>query len=67
VLSIYAATLTARSFRIVIAITAHFDLETKQYDVVNAFINARRDLKSALVTYYLLDGFKIKGMVVELQ
>jgi sRNA-binding regulator protein Hfq len=48
------------------AIAAHFDLEAKQYNIVNAFINAQRDLESALVTYYLLNGFKRKGMVVEL-
>jgi hypothetical protein len=67
VLLIYAVTLTAHSFRIVIVITAHFDLEAKQYDVVNAFINTRRDLESAPVTCHLPDGFKIKGIVVELQ
>jgi hypothetical protein len=67
VLLIYAATLAARSFYMAMAITAHFDLEAKQYDVVNAFINAQRDLESALVTYHLLDGFKREGMVVELQ
>jgi hypothetical protein len=27
------------------AIAAHFNLEAKQYDVVNAFINAQRDLE----------------------
>jgi hypothetical protein len=48
------------------AITAHFDLEAKQYDVVNAFINAQRDLESALVTCHLPDGFKREGIVVEL-
>jgi hypothetical protein len=67
VLLIYAAILAARSFRMAMAITAHFDLEAKQYDIVNAFINASRDLESALVTYHLLDGFKREGIVVELQ
>jgi hypothetical protein len=36
--SIYAATLAARSFRTFMAIAARFDLELKQYDVVNAFV-----------------------------
>jgi hypothetical protein len=67
VLLIYAVTLAARSFRIAMAIAAYFDLEAKQYDVVNAFINAQRDPESALVTCHLLDGFKREGMVVELQ
>jgi sRNA-binding regulator protein Hfq len=48
------------------AIAAYFDLKAKQYDVINAFINAQRDLESALVTCHLLDGFKREGMVVEL-
>jgi hypothetical protein len=67
VLLTYAATLAARSFRMAMAITAHFDLEAKQYDIVNAFINAQRDPESALVTYHLPDGFKRKGIIVELQ
>jgi hypothetical protein len=37
----YAATLAGRSFRTLIAIAARFDLELKQYDVVNAFVNAK--------------------------
>ena len=36
----YAATLAARSFRIMMAIAARFDLELKQYDAINAFVNA---------------------------
>jgi hypothetical protein len=49
------------------AIIAYFDLEAKQYNVVNAFINAQRDPESALVTCHLPDGFKREGIVVELQ
>jgi gamma-glutamylcyclotransferase (GGCT)/AIG2-like uncharacterized protein YtfP len=37
----YAATLAGRSFRTLMAIAARFDLELIQYDVVNAFVNAR--------------------------
>lgn len=36
----YAATLAARSFRTLMAITARCDLELIQYDAVNAFANA---------------------------
>jgi hypothetical protein len=36
----YAATLAAQTFRAVMAIVAAFDLETRQYDAVNAFANA---------------------------
>ena len=66
IFSTYAATLAARSFRTVMALAAHFDLEVKQFDVVNAFVNAKRDSKSKPVTCYLPDGFKQPGMVVQL-
>lgn len=36
----YAATLASQSFRALMAITAAHDLEIRQYDVVNAFVNA---------------------------
>jgi len=36
----YAATLAARVFRALMAIAAYFNLEIRQYDAVNAFINA---------------------------
>ena len=39
----YAATLALRSFRMVAAMAAHYDLEMKQYDAVNAFVNAELD------------------------
>jgi len=39
----YAATLAGRSFRALIAIAARFDLELKQFDAVNAFVNADLD------------------------
>jgi hypothetical protein len=39
----YAATLAGRSFRALIAIATRFDLEMKQYDAVNAFVNASID------------------------
>ncbi|SCO78461.1 related to retrotransposon HobS hobase [Fusarium oxysporum] len=37
----YASTLAGRSFRTLMAIAAHFDLELIQYDIINAFINAK--------------------------
>ena len=37
----YTATLAGKSFRTMMAIMARFDLEARQYDVVNAFYNAR--------------------------
>lgn len=39
----YAATLAVRSFRTVLALAARFDLELKQFDAVNAFVNAKLD------------------------
>ena len=39
----YAATLAGRSFRMLMAIAAKFDLELKQYDVTNAFVHAEID------------------------
>lgn len=39
----YAATLASRSFRMMMAIAAHNDLELKQYDVTNAFVHATMD------------------------
>ncbi|KAF7576644.1 hypothetical protein PtrM4_008840 [Pyrenophora tritici-repentis] len=39
----YAATLAGRSFRMLMAIAAKYDLELKQYDVTNAFVHAAID------------------------
>jgi Reverse transcriptase (RNA-dependent DNA polymerase) len=39
----YAATLAARTFRALMAISAAFDLEAHQFDAVNAFINSDLD------------------------
>ena len=60
----YAATLAARSFKTMIAISTYFDLELKQYDMVNAFVNAYVDqeiyLRCAL-------GFRTPGVVWRLR
>ena len=58
----YAATLAIRIFRALMAIVAFFDLETRQYDAVNAFANP--DLSEP--TYlYLPKGYKhIPGVLL---
>jgi hypothetical protein len=61
----YATTLALRSFRIGVAIVAYFDLEIKQFDVVNAFINAVCSSELLLVICKLLLGFKKLSYVVE--
>jgi hypothetical protein len=66
-LSTYTATLILRLFRIGIAITAHFNLEVKQYDIINAFIYASRQLDRLPITYYILDGFPILGILIEVK
>ena len=49
------------------AIAAHFDLEIKQYDVVNAFIYASRQSTRPAVTCYMPDGFFMPRMLVEVK
>ena len=55
---IYATTLTAKTFRALMAITAAFNLETRQLDAVNAFINSALD---ETVYVEFPDGFKQTG------
>lgn len=51
----YAATLAIRIFRALMALAAAFDLEIRQYDVLNAFLNSDIDEP----TYCLpLDGWQ---------
>jgi hypothetical protein len=59
--------LASRLFKIGMAITAHFNLEVKQYNVINAFIYAFRQLDGPPITYYILDGFSILGMLIEVK
>ena len=40
---IYAVTLVARIFRALMAVVATFNLETRQFDAVNAFANSSID------------------------
>ena len=46
----YAATLAAQTLRSVMALVAAFDLETQQYDVVNAFVNS--ELETPIACHY---------------
>ncbi|KAL2267988.1 hypothetical protein VTJ83DRAFT_2834 [Remersonia thermophila] len=59
----YAATLAARTFRLMMAIAAHFDLEVHQFDVKQAFLNA---LLEAPVYCELPEGYKQPGKCVQL-
>jgi hypothetical protein len=58
----YAATLAGRSFRTLMAIAARFNLELVQYDVVNAFVNAKLpyDLFMSMPTGYRRPGKILK-------
>jgi hypothetical protein len=51
----YAATLAARTFRALMAITAAYDLEARQYDAVSAFTNSQLD---EIIYIQCPDGFK---------
>jgi hypothetical protein len=53
----YAATLAARLFRALMALTCAFSLKAMQYDVPNAFLNALLDRTLYVRT---LDGFQDK-------
>ena len=56
----YAATLAGRSFRMLMALAARWDLEIRQLDAVNAFPNSELDEE---VYVELPDGFKLSGKV----
>lgn len=59
----YAATLTGRLFRVLMAITAKFDLETRQLDVVNAFTTSFLDEN---IDTMFPDGYKRRGWSLKL-
>ena len=67
ILLTYAIMLALCLFRMGIAIVAHFNLEVKQYNVINAFIYASRQLDGPLITYYMPDGFPILEMLIEVK
>jgi hypothetical protein len=60
----YAATLAGRSFRMLMAIAAKFDLELKQYDVTNAFVHAAIDRE---VYMRMPRGYQKPGTLLRLQ
>jgi hypothetical protein len=55
-----ATTLAARVFRFLIAIIAAFGLEMRQYDIINAFINATLN---EVVYMHHPDGFERTGLI----
>ncbi|KAM3511814.1 hypothetical protein MY11210_004569 [Beauveria gryllotalpidicola] len=59
----YAATLAARSFRIVIALAAQFGMVIFQFDIKNAFTNAKRN-DSHPVMCAMPEGFEEFGKVL---
>jgi hypothetical protein len=67
ILLTYAVMLASRLFRIGMAIVVYFDLEVKQHDVINAFIYASRQLDGPPITYYMLNGFPMPEMLVEVK
>ena len=58
----YATTLAAQTFRAIMAITAAFDLEIKQYDAVNAFANA---LLPTPLYFICPEGYEKAGKVLK--
>ena len=56
----YAATLATQTFWAVMALVAAFDLETRQYDAVNAFANAQLPEP---VYYECLEGYGQPGKI----
>ncbi|KAJ8131105.1 hypothetical protein O1611_g2520 [Lasiodiplodia mahajangana] len=60
----YASTLAGRSFRTLMAIAAKFDLELKQYDAANAFVNATLDKE---IYMKMPPGYRKSGTLLRLQ
>jgi len=60
----YAATLAGRSFRMLMAIAAKFNLELKQYDVTNAFVHAAIDRE---VYMRMPRGYQKPGTLLKVQ
>jgi hypothetical protein len=62
----YITTLIARLFKVIITITVCFNLKIKQFNIVNIFINIKRDPRSVLVAYKLLDRFKQSKICIKI-
>jgi hypothetical protein len=60
----YAATLAGRSFRMLMAIAAKFNLELKQYDVTNAFVHAAIDRE---IYMRMPRGYQKPGTLLKVQ
>jgi hypothetical protein len=65
ILLIYIITLVTRSFYINYTIIAHFDLEMKQFDIMNVFVNAIRNLEGLLVLCKLPLGFEKPKYIIK--
>ena len=61
----YSATLVVHSFRAIIVLVAYYDLEYKQYDIVNTFLNSDLDKGNNKRRVYcrLLDRYKELGFL----
>ena len=59
----YAATLASRSFRMLMAIAAHQDLELKQFDITNAFVHAGMD---RVVYMRMPHGYRKPGTILQI-
>ena len=55
---VYASTLAIKIFRCLMALTSAFGLRTRQFDAINAFLNAKAD---RVIHVYMPDGFVIEG------
>ena len=64
--STYAATLAAKSFRIIIATAAYFGWDVRQHDVVNAFLNALFTEGAEPIYVAYPPGFEREGYVLQL-
>jgi hypothetical protein len=62
----YATTLAAYLFKVTIAIAAYFNLKIKQFNMVNTFVNIKRDPYSVSMAYKLLDRFKQPRICVKI-
>jgi hypothetical protein len=54
----YTTILITRLFRITSTLATYFNLEIKQFNIINVFINTKRDTRSTLVAAYLPNSFK---------
>jgi hypothetical protein len=60
----YAATLASRSFRLLMALAAKYNLNLKQYDITNAFVHAAIDRD---IYMRMPRGYQIPGTLLKVQ